>query len=416
MKKSKLTTGFLLLVCAELIYNISAYIIKFGTGHLLGPATYGRFTLVLGFTTMIIVLVGRGMTTAMNKRLSENSDNPGLIKGIRRSAGEIQLIIITTLTILFFLCAPLIAQIFNDPTLTNLFRLSALLIPTFALSSFHVAYFNGLKAFKAMTIMKISRGVFRGLLIILGAYLYGLTGALWGAIVAPLAVYLVALLIERYSLPQSSATMISYSKKELLNYAGVFMLFLLFYEFYVRTDIYMIKSLTGSDELTGLYDAAMTIALIPYYGLFALTFVLFPTVSDLVKHGHREKLRGILTKILVLLTLALTIACAILSLFAPQLVSMLYGEEFATAATLIPLMLGGTVFGTVFYVLASVFNGAGMTRIPASIVGFAIIITLTLNYIYIPLYGIIAPALVFSLTSTLMGLTSLVMLYYKFYK
>ena len=388
-----------------------------GLGRMLGVADYGRYSLVIGFTTMIILLVGRSIPTAMMKRISENLNDWSRILAIRKSAATIQIVIIISLTIIFYLSSPLIAKIFGDTTLTPLFKLSSLVIPTFALSSFHVLYFNGLKYFKAMTTLKIARGIFRISWILGLAYLLGLRGAIFGSILAPLSVFLVAVIIEIFFIKKPKNIRIAkYPYKKILSYAGGFILFVVFYEFYIRTDMYLIKTLTGSDTNTGLYNAAVTIALIPYYVMFALTFILFPTISDLAKRQDHKEIQKVLKKVIIFLFTLLIPSALVMALIPDLLVTIFFGNKFATSATLIPYMLGGAIFITIFYVLASVFNGANMTKIPVTITITALIIGITANIQFLPTCGIKATAIIFSLTATFMGISSLIMMYVKFFK
>ena len=416
MKKT-LTISFLLLVFAEFIYNVSAYIIKFGLGHVLDVSEYGKYSIVISFTTMLIVLVGRGVPTAMNKRISEQGSNWNEILSIKKTSEKLQIYIISSITVLFFLMAPVIAHFFKDESLVNLFRLSSLLIPTFALSSFHVAYFNGLRSFGAMTTLKIFRGVFRGVFIILGAYVYGIIGAIIGAIIAPFLVYLVAILFDKFIVKKPKDIKISeYPYKDILSYAYKFLIFLFFYEFFTRVDLYLIKFFLHNDRLTGIYDAALTIALIPYFGVFALTFILFPTMSKLSANKENKKIKKILTKILVFLIVSLGLSSVILWFFSDYIINTLFGVKFKESYELVPLMLGGTFFGTIFYIFASVLNGSGYTKITSSIVAIGLILSIVLNSIFLPLYGLLASALIFSITSTFMGISVLSFVYLKFFK
>ncbi len=168
------------------------------------------------------------------------------------------------------------------------------------------------------------------------------------------------------------------------------------------------------DYSVGIYDSAMTISLIPYYLIFALTFVLFPTISNLKSNGDHEKIKKLIKKIIILLFASLIPIATFLPFFSKILINLFYGEKFSEAAELIPLMLGGTIFGTIFFVLASVWNGAGYTKTPAVITFIAIILSISLNYTFIPLYGITATAIIFSITSSFMGLSFLTMTYFKF--
>ncbi len=416
MKKT-LTLSFIFLIFAEFVYNISSYVIKFGLGHTLGVAEYGRYSIVLSFTTMLIVLAGRGIPTAMTKRISEQLRDWDKILGIKKTSAKLQLVIIFSITIIFFFSAPLIANAFGDSSLTNLFRLSSLLIPSFALSSFHVAYFNGLKAFGMMTALKSSRGIFRGIFIVTGAFFYGLHGAIIGAILSPLAVYLVAITLEKFYIKKPTNTKISYyNSKDIMSYAYKFIVFLFFYEFFTRIDIYLIKSLLHDDRLTGLYDSAITTALIPFYAVFALTFVLFPTMSKLTSNNEIQKIRKLLLRIFIFLILSLSSASTILFFFPDFIITLLFGSNFSEASTLIPFMIGGTFFGTIFYIFASVLNGSGYTKITSSIVAIALTISTIANTLFLPIYGTIATALIFSMTSTLMGISILFFVYLKFFK
>ncbi len=423
--KKTLTFSFLLLLTAEFIYNVSGYIIKSSLGRLLNVEEYGRYTLVIGFTTMIIVLVGRSIPTAMAKRISENKDNFVIVQAIKKTAAKLQFYIITFLTLAFYFSAPLIAKFFNDPTLIPLFQFSSLIIPAFSLSSFHVLYFNGLKRFQAMTALKTSRGIFRIIWIVGLTYSFQLNGAFWGAILAPLSVFCVAILIEifiykDFKLSQKNLKKSSeiseekYPWQSIISYARVFILFTLFYEFFTRTDIYLIKIFLKDDYFVGIYDSAMTISLIPYYLVFALTFILFPTISNLKSNGDHKKIKKLVTKIIALLFATLIPISVILIFFSDLFINLLYGNKFYDAGGLIPLMIGGTIFGTIFFVLASIWNGAGYTKTPAVITFIAIILSVTLNYIFIPAYGITATAIIFSTTSSFMGSSALILTYFKF--
>ncbi len=409
--------SFLFLAFAEVVFNIANYILQIGQARLLGEVDYGRVTLVVGFITMLTILVGRGVPTAMSKRLSEYANDLPMIKAIRAKAAFLQFFIIIVVTSIIFLSSPLLATAFKDATLTPLFRLASFMIPAFALSAFYVQYFNGLKDFTGMGILKIGRGIFRVSFILLGAYFYGIIGAIIGAIIAPLTLSFVGYFIDRirHHDLHKTRTQTAFPKKHLLNYAGSFMIFLFLYEFFVRTDLYLIKFFTQNDALVGYYNAALSLALIPYYLMFALSLLLFPTISTLSKQQNRQEIRTLLTNVLRFLWIFLLPIAVLFALYAPQIVSLLFGARFLPSAELLPLMLGGTVFGTFFYVLTGVLNGANHTRISATIVAVGIFSSIVLNSYFLPRYGIVATALLFSFTTTLLGVLSLSIIY-KLYR
>lgn len=90
-----LVKSFFWVTLSEIIYNLSAYVIHVGMGRILGPSEYGRYGIVITLTTMIVVLIGQGVPTAMAKYLGEIYDTkPGLIPIIKKQTAKIQFALI----------------------------------------------------------------------------------------------------------------------------------------------------------------------------------------------------------------------------------------------------------------------------------------------------------------------------------
>jgi len=140
---SSIAKSALWVTVSEIIFNLSGFIIHSILGRILGPADYGRYGLVVTLTTMVIILIGNGIPTAMAKYISEYFDTDArMVRAIKKQALILQVGIIGVITFLFYICAPLISKILGDPTLTPLFRLSTLIIPAFATASFYFSYYT----------------------------------------------------------------------------------------------------------------------------------------------------------------------------------------------------------------------------------------------------------------------------------
>ena len=196
---SNLAKSTFWLVISEIIFNLSGYIIHSFVGRILGPADYGRYGLVVTLTTMVIILIGNGIPTAMAKYISEIfQTNPKLVLIIKRKAIFLQSIIIGTVTLLFFLAAPLISRLLGDPTLTPLFRISTLIIPAFALASFYFSYYTGLHKFNVQSILKTLRSVLKVVAIVGLAYAFGVPGSIIVYALAAFSVFLVAFVLDQF--------------------------------------------------------------------------------------------------------------------------------------------------------------------------------------------------------------------------
>ncbi len=412
----KFSSALVWLTCSEIIFNLAGYVIQSAVGRILGPADYGRYSLIVTLTTMIIILIGNGIPTAMSKYLSEIFESaPEKILGIKHQTIRLQAILMSGVAILFFLSAPLLARALNDPTLTPLFQLSSLIIPAFAAASFYFSYYTGLHFFRLQAMLKTLRALGRVVFIIGFAYFFGVQGAVAGYIAAPLFVFAVALVCDvfithRYfpQVKQAKEEHIPFPIKTILAYAGPLTLFLLFYEFILTLDLYFVKSLLGSDYLTGIYNAAITAGRIPYYLFYALTIILLPAISKTTAERNIQETTSLVNKSLRLMILLLFPMVALLMFYAPQILHLFYGSQYAAAAAPMQIYALGVGFLTVFYVLSFALNGAGLVKIPMKLAFFGFLGMIALNYLLIPSFDLIGAALATTLVSIAVTLAILI--------
>lgn len=400
------------LTAAEIIYNLSGYVVHALTGRFLGPAEYGRYGLTITLTTMLIVLVGNGIPTAMSKYLSGVSEkDPGAIYGIRRSAFFLQLILMGSLTVLFYLAAPLLAWILRDPSLTPLFQLSSLVIPTFAAASFNLYFFVGLHFFRVQAALKTLRSLARILFIGGLALSSGTWGAVTGNILAPLTVFLVGLALEpwlmRRYFPQAVAAKQSgpaFPWRTILRTAWPLTLFLFCYELILTLDLFLVKILLANDHLTGLYNAAVTVGRIPYYLFYALALALLPTIAKSEAHRDTEATKKLLLQSFRLMLFFLVPVVVLLARYASETLHLFYGDAYAAAAAPMSILVWGIGALTVFYVFTFALNGAGLLRYPLLLAVVGVVLGLGLNLVLIPLYDLVGAAWAVTATSVLLML------------
>jgi stage V sporulation protein B len=420
---SNLVKSAVLVTISEIVFNVSGFVIHAVVGRILGPADYGRYGLVVTLTTMVIILIGNGIPTAMAKYLSEVFETKiNLIRVIKRQAIILQSLIIGTITLIFFLASPLIARILGDPTLTPLFRISTLIIPAFAAASFYFSYFTGLHKFGIQSALKISRSVFKIIFIISLAYFWSVPGSIMGYVVAPVAVFLIALIIDKFivskelqvasvetqhiaSLPEDTY----FDWKKLVNYAWQIVIFFLAYELLISIDLYLVKGIMRSDYQTGIYNASITIGRIPYYLFYALTVILLPVISKTTSRNMHDETTRIITESLRLMVIMLVPSIILMSVYAKEIILLFFSKDYIDAAYPMSILVFGVGFLTIFYVLCFIMSGAEKVKNPMIISTIGLVINSILNYFLIKKYGIVGSAIATSLTSALI---TFIMLYY----
>jgi stage V sporulation protein B len=438
-KSSSLAKATFWITFSEIIFNVSAFIIHAVVGRILGPADYGRYGLIITLTTMVIILIGNGIPTAMSKYISEIFEsNPRMIGVIKRKAIILQSVIIGVVTILFYFSAPLIAGALSDPTLTPLFRLSTLIIPAFAAASFYFSYFTGLHRFNLQATLKVTRSIFRFIFIISFAYFFHLEGSIIGYVAAPAGVFLIAYLIDKFKIsrelrerenetypteirpykifekevrsPDKSSLGEPYFPwKKLINYAWQIVVFFLAYELLISIDLYLVKGILRDDYLTGIYNASLTIGRLPYYIFYALTIILLPVISKSTYENNYAETSRIITRTLRLMLILLVPCVILMSVFAEPLIRLFYSERYIDAAYPMSILVWGVGFLTIFYVFCFVMSGAGRVIKPMIISIIGLLVNTILNYSFIQEYGIAGSAMATSITSALI---TFIMLYH----
>jgi stage V sporulation protein B len=399
---------------SEILFNLSGFIIHSVLGRVLGPADYGRYGLIVTLTTMVIVLIGNGIPTAMAKYISEIFEtDPRMVLQIKKQAIKLQMIIVGAITVIFYLSAGLISKALGDPTLAPLFRFSTLIIPAFAAASFYFSYYTGLHKFNTQATLKTIRSVMRIGFVIGMAILFGLKGSLSGYIIAPFSVFAIAFLIDKFKISKELKSHIavktqniaslpketSFDWKKLVNYGWQIVVFFLAYELLISIDLYMVKAILHDDVLTGIYNASLTVGRIPYYIFYAMTVFLLPMMSKSTAQNNHSETTRILAQALRIILILLVPMIILLSIFSLPTLELLYGQKYLAGAVPMSILVFGVGFLTLFYVLSFAMNGAGKTKLVMWIASIGLAINSTLNYFFIQKYGILGSAIATSVAS-----------------
>lgn len=366
---------------------------------------------------MIIILIGNGIPTAMAKYLSEVFEKkPGLIPIIKKQAAFAQTLLIGLVTLVFYFLAPVISGLLNDPSLTPLFRISTLVIPSFALASFYFSYYTGLHKFKVQAYLKTLRSVSRIIFILGLAWLLkpqdlSLEGGIIGFALAPLFVFLGAKIYDSFNKYEQSG---NFKWQKLLHYAWPVTFFMIAYEFLITIDLYLVKGILHDDFLTGIYNAAITVGRIPYYLFYALTIILLPTVSRATSSKNHSETEKLVSQSLRLMVMFLIPMCILMSIFAEPIIRIFYSQRFASAAGPMSIFVFGVGFLTIFYVLTFILNGAGKVKVPMIISFIGLLANILVTYFLIKKYALFGAVIGTSITSFVVMVIILIYTYKYF--
>lgn len=423
MSSKNIARSALWVTVSEIIFNLSGYVIHSFVGRILGPADYGRYGLVVTLTTMVIILIGNGIPTAMSKYISEFFEiNPGRVKTIKRQAVLLQSVLIGAVTVIFYFSTGLIARVLGDPSLEHLFKISTLIIPSFAAASFYFSYYTGLHEFNLQSILKTLRSFLKVVTIVGFAYLYKVEGSITGYIAAPAILFIIGWLIDEFKVSRKleesaktqTETNIDFDWKKLTTYAWQIVIFFLAYELLISIDLYLVQGILRDDYLTGIYNASLTVGRIPYYIFYALTIILLPVISKTTSQNDHAETNKIISQSLRLMLILLVPGVILMSVYARPIIKIFYSAKYIDAAYPMSILAYGVGFLTIFYVMSFVMNGAGKTKIPMWISIAGVFLNTVLNYILIKRYALSGSAIATSITSFVVMALMLYYLYRDF--
>lgn len=405
--------GFLVITAAKVWFLVTSAVIQLGLPIFFGSAEqFGIFKIVTETIGLLNMVMITGSLQAVSKLVSEQPERAAQVV---KMAVRLQLMLGVPVAILYALGAPYIAASFNDPSLTGLLRLSSLIILFYAFYAIFVGYFNGLKEFVKQASLDITFGTMKMVgilgLVMLG---FGVTGAVGGFVLAAgmicviSAVWAFRVMRKRAALAGASVdgaveaqtkAEAKASIKRLLSYLVLVMLYTFALNGVMRSDLFVLKAVSAkmplefagmegifamiSNKFAGFYGAVLNIARIPYQGVIAVTFVIFPLISQSTFNEDLEKTRSYVSETFRYCLLLIGGVAMLLAFNSDLIIAALYSADYGHASVALSILSVSIIFFALFYVATTMIIGAGYPLVAVVIMGGSLVLSAVLNYVFV---------------------------------
>lgn len=328
--------GLLVITGAKLWFMVGGAFIAFGLPYLFagmgkdGAALYGRYSDINNTLSILSMMIITGGMQAVSKWTSQFGEDRDRAQGAIWQLWGFMLIVGIVVGGGFSLAAPWLAEARGVPELSSAYQATGGVLFAYALYVVFIGILNGTKRFKAQALYD---AVFTTLKVgfILGAVVlgFGVTGAFVGFALAALTIMLCAAFFVRLG-----EKGIRSPAKEIYGYALQVMAYTLVFNLIFKLDLLMLKPAafvalgsSESDRLMGIYNLALQVSRLPWQVTIAVTFVIFPLLSEATFAQDEEKSRTYITQTLRYLLILVGAACA--GLFAlPQTVTQLFPSSY----------------------------------------------------------------------------------------
>lgn len=382
----RITSNFLSLAISEIISKVLQLVIFIYLARALGKDDFGVFSFGFAFAFLIVIIADFGLITLLIREISRNKKAASKYLS---NALIIKLLLSVATVISSYLFLNIMHYSLEVKTIAYVMVLFALI------QSFTNLYYSIFRAFEKMyydAIIKVLR-----MLMLVGVVFYAINNklGLFAASLAFPATELVMLLVT---------SLIVYNRfikvnfefdyrfsKKLLKDSSLFCLSLVFSSLFLYVDTIMlskIKSITDA----GIYSAAANIMLALIFIPLMYGNAIYPVISRFYINS-KKSLRFAYEKSFKYMALIGFPISAGIYVLSRKIILFLYGREYIASAAVLAI-LSGYLF-IIFLTVVSGFTLSSINRQGSRVIGqgIAAFISIILNLIFIPPYGVIGAAI-----------------------
>ena len=364
---------------------------------ILEEGQYGLFGIALTVPSLLIIIRDLGIDQATIKYTAQynQQNNQTKIKNILKAAITFEFTLGTTLSIITFLLAAPIAQLFNRPQITPFIQIASFTIFGQALFQTANSTFIGYEKMQYRSISLIIQSILKASISIALVWAnFGVSGAILGHTIAYIVagIFAITLLFtqiyKKLNNNQNKPSTLTTMKKMLkygLPQSGAIILSGLLMQFYA-----FLIALYLSNQTIAHYNLAINFSVIVGFFVQPITTLLFPAFSKIDGHKDKATLQNVFRySVKYSSLLVLPAAFMVMALSEPAVATLFPGkyEQTPLYLSLYIIMYLYTSFG--YLSSANLIKSQGRTDINLKLGTLTTTISAILGLILIPTYGIL---------------------------
>ena len=363
------------------------------TARLLGPDKMGIVAYVVWCVTIAVTIAGLGISVVQQRFIpnlragGKNDEADGLIGASARLS--MVAAILGGLLLFAYLSWPG-KSVTGEPSQTSRIVVIIIALTWFVfwmMADVYLFYLRGEQRFAELARLSVFSALIKLAGMALGAWLFGIAGALAGYIAATIlpATRVFRLLRIKPSVGQEL-------RRQVVRFAlASWAIGVIGALVFGRTEIVFLEHYTGIGAV-GLFAAAATVAEMAVQLPPLLLSALLPRFSEQYSLGAEDQMRRLFRTMTALVAMVIVPLCLGLAAIAPVLVPLLFGDEFADAVPVASVLLvaaGVSSLGvTTFYLLQS----TGKTGLLLLSNAMGLVGTIAMGFLLIPRFGLMGAA------------------------
>lgn len=387
-----------IIIIGEIICKIVALFTIIYLARYLHPAEFGKYSFVFAYLAFFGIITDLGLRMILVREMSREALITSKLIG---NTYIIKLI----LTVFAVILSMVIITLTSYPTdTTSYIYIAAFALLFMSFSDFYTAIFQ---ANLKMEYNIIARIIFRILFAILVLGIIFSHGTLMQVMVVMVFSEMVKMVISylysrKFAKPQFEIDfrLWKYLFKEALPLALSSVIWII----YSQIDIVMLSPMKG-DASVGIYSAAYRLFEPLVFIGSALMLSMFPLMSKYFKNSKEKLIKSYELSVKYLLIIALPVAIGI-TFMADKIILLIYGTEFANAATTLQILIWGLVFIFQYRIFLDLLVAMEKQKISTLSMGVCAIVNVTLNFMLIPILSYNGAAIATLITRAVLFIAS----------
>lgn len=384
-------------------------------GRLLGPAGAGLYLLALTLTTIASVLGRIGLDNTVLRFVAAHATvgEWAAVKGVYDKAVRMAGVASTAAALLLALAAPWLSNaLFAKPALSELLRWMAISVVPTAILTLQAQGLQGLKRIRDSTLVaNLCVPIFSLLGVAILAPRWGAVGATWAYSLAAMLTMLVGIWRWRLATPELSGVDGKFETGELLQ-SSVPLFWVSSFQLVISWASTVTLGLLASSADVGIFGTANRAAMLTSFVLLAVNSISAPKFAALHKQGDLVTLGRIARNSAKLMAMVASPVLAILILFPGKVMGM-FGPQFVAGAPVLAILAVGQFINVVTGSVGWILIMCGYERMMRNNIVICAALSVGLNLLLVPRFGVIGAALATAITLSLQMLIAAVMVWHK---
>ncbi len=389
-------------------------------GRYYGADASGKLTLVVTVMSIVGILCNFGIKDALQRIIPEYKIKYNTKAAYHYFMLGNKMVVLNwvVLSIILYIIAPYLANYWNEPSLTNLFRISALFVlPAVLGDIFFFSLKAGLKINTANITLIIPTILRIILLLIVTYFFYNIYNPIylhWITLALLPFLFTIYPIYKNFVVASKDEPVLILPELKTIRHLS-FPMFITYFSFLVNNnaDVFMLKIFDISTADVGIYKTVTNIALISATLLVAINTTVQPKITQLYyKHEMKELSRLVQRSSGLIFWLSLPIYILLFGL-AKQIMQ-LYGSTFADGTIPLMILVVGQFFNTACGPVAQLLNATGHHKQFTYISIFGAFVNILLNVFLIKYYDVVGASVASTISMIVWNVVGVVYIYQKF--